>query len=275
MTPPEMVFTTETQRRDARFANKLARRRRLLLRWSIPVVVLAALVALKLLTAVGLNLIGTASYDRSNFTTAIDRYRNTQVVNVVQPWKAFYNEGTAQYSAGKFFTATKRFDIALDKVPKTPADQPRGEDECMVRVNYSLALEGSADEALAVGNAEEAEAFYTQALEMLDDCADSGQSGEVGEQAQQRQEEGLQDAQDQQEDQDDPGDDSDPDDDPDPTDGDPDPGTGDADGSAQDDDTREDVDPKEQELEERNQRANQPDSESEFGGTGDGSGENW
>src|SRR5690625_1845438 len=270
-----MVFTTETQRRDERFAQKLARRRRLLLRWSIPVVILAALVALKLLTAVGLNLIGTASYDRSNFSTAIDRYRNTQVVNVVQPWKAFYNEGTAQYSAGKFFTATKRFDIALEEVPKTPPDQPRGEDECMVRVNYSLALEGSADEALAVGNAEEAEALYTQALDMLDDCADSGQGGEVADEAQQRQEESLQDSQDQQEDQDDdPDDDSYPDDDQDPTDEDPDTEGG-ADTSPEDDDTREDVDPKEQELEERNQQANQPDSENEFGGTGDGSGESW
>lgn len=273
MSLPELTFATDTELRDAAFAEKLARRRRLLLRWSLPVVILAGLVALKLLSAVGLNLVGTSAYDRANFTTAADRYVNTQFLNVVQPWKAHFNEGTAHYSAGRFFTATQRLEVALDAVPKAPEDQPRGPEECAVRTNYSLALEGIADETLAVGDAPMAEKYYTQALEMLADCAESGAGGEQAEDAQERQQQGQGEAQEQQQD-----------DGEDPSGGDPgegDPGGENPDGedpSGEDPDQTapEQPDEQQQELEERNQRANEDEGGEEEGtGAGDGSGQNW
>lgn len=272
MSLPPITFATDTELRDAAFAQKLARRRSRLLRWSLPVVILTALLALKLLSAVGLNLIGTSSYDRANYSTAAARYENTQFVNVIQPWKAFYNEGTAHYSAGKFFTAGQRFEIALEKVPKAPEDQPRGPEECAVRVNYSLALEGTADETLSVGDAEMAEQYYTQALDMLADCADSGEGGETAEDAQERQEQGQQEAQEQQ---DPEGQEPDGGTGGDPDSGDPDsPDTGEPDSP---DETPDPEDPQQQELEERNQRANEEDggNDEEGPGVGDGSGENW
>src|SRR5699024_9974143 len=270
MSLPPITFATDTELRDAAFAEKLARRRRRLLRWSLPVVVLAALVAVKFLSAVGLNLIGTSSYDRANYSTAAARYVNTQFVNVVQPWKAYYNEGTAHYSAGKFFTSGQRLEIALDKVPKAPEGEPRGPEECAVRVNYSLALEGTADETLAVGDAEMAEQYYTQALEMLADCAESGEGGETAEDAQERQEESQQEAQEEQEERSGEGEGGDPDDGEDPEGGAPEEGEG-AEGESP-----EPEDPQQEELEERNQRANEPEGDEEGGvGVGDGSGQNW
>lgn len=274
MSLPPITFATDTELRDAAFAEKLARRRTRLLRWSLPVVILAALVALKLLSAVGLNLIGTASYDRANYATAAARYENTQFVNVVQPWKAYYNEGTAHYSAGKFFTAGQRLEIALEKVPKNPEDQPRGPEECAVRVNFSLALEGTADETLSVGDAEMAEEYYTQALDMLADCADSGEGGDTAEDAQERQEQGQQEAQDEQDPQ---GQEPDGGTGEDPDSGEPDsPDSGEPE---QPEETQDPADPQQEELEDRNQRANEEDGEGgdeeEGAGAGDGSGENW
>lgn len=263
MSLPPISFASDVELRDAAFARKLQRRKQLLLRISLPVVIIAALLALKLLSAAGLAFVGNSSYHRANYSTAAARYANTQFVNIVQPWKAYYNEGTAHYAAGKFFTATQRLDVALEKVPKTPEDQPRGAEECAVRVNYSLALEGTADESLAVGDAVTAERYYTQALEMLADCADSGEGGQTAEDAQERQEEGQQESQDQQQPEGGEGDD--------PEDGDPEGGDEDSGGQEP-----EEQDPQEQELEERNQRANEfDDNEEGTPGMGDGSGQNW
>ncbi len=273
MSLPPITFATDTELRDAAFAAKLARRRRLLMRISIPIAIIAALVSLKLLSAVGLNLIGTASYDRANYSTAADRYVNTQFLNVVQPWKAYYNEGTAHYSAGKFFTASGRFAIALDKVPKAPEGEPRGTDECMVRVNYSLALEGTADETLAVGDAAMAEKYYAEALDMLADCADSGAGGETAEEAQDRQEQSQHEAQRQQEENQQGGGEGESPEGEDPDAG----GESSEDGHGGEEEEPADVDPQQQELEERNQRANEEqtkDGESGLGG-GEGSGQNW
>lgn len=261
MSLPPISFASDAELRDAQFAQKLQRRKRLLLRISLPIVIIAALLALKFLSATGLTIVGNSAYDRANYSTAAARYANTQFANIVQPWKAHYNEGTAHYSAGKFFTATQQLDIALEKVPKTPEDQPRGAEECAVRVNYSLALEGTADESLAVGDAVTAERFYTEALEMLADCADSGEGGQTAEDAQDRQEESQQEAQDQQQPESGEGED--------PRDADPE----DGDSGEQE---PEEQDPQEQELEERNQQANEFDENEEgSSGTGDGSGQNW
>lgn len=271
MSLPPITFASDTELRDAAFAEKLARRRRRLLRWSLPVVVLAALLALKLLSAAGLNLIGTHSFERANYSTAAARYVNTQFLNIVQPWKAYFNEGTADYSAGKFFTAGQRLEIALEKVPKTPEEQPRGPRECAVRVNYSLALEGTADETSAVGDAAMAEQYYTEALDMLADCADSGEGGETAEEAEERQEQSRQDSQDQQEGSDEGADseNGEPEGDPEESEEEEDSDGGEVDDPAQPED------PQQQELEERNQRANEPEGGDEAGGIGDGSGQNW
>lgn len=273
MSLPPITFATDTELRDAAFAQRLATRRRRLLRWSLPVVILAGLISLKFLTAVGLNLIGTSSYDRANFSTAAARYVNTQFLNVVQPWKAYFNEGTAHYSAGKFFTAGQRLEIALEEVPKTPEGEPRGPEECAVRVNYSLALEGTADETLAVGDAVMAEQYYAQALEMLADCADSGTGGETAEDAQERQEQSREQAEQEAQEQQGGGE---------PDDGEVDPETGDPQDGGEDPESGAEEqpeggeDPQQQELEERNRRANEfEDGEQGGPGIGDGSGQNW
>lgn len=291
--PPPGEFRTTEEIRDANFAAELRRKRRRLLLWSLPVMVIAFLAAAKLLSAVAFNMTGSAAYGSANYNTAADRFSSLEFFNVVEPWKAHFNKGTAIYAGGEFFAATGPLGVALDLVPKSPDGEPRGEEECAVRTNYSLALEGLGDENLAAGNPAMALDYYDQAQDMLADCGEAGGSGgEEAQEAEERQQESQQDAQEQQEQQeqenDGQGDGQDGEDGEDgqetPTDG----GDGQdgqetpTDGEATDDPTDdgtggESMDPQQEELESRNREARESaDAEEQASGGGSGgSGQNW
>ncbi|WP_147919030.1 hypothetical protein [Ruania zhangjianzhongii] len=198
--PPPGEFRTTQEIRDAKFATKLARRRKLMLLWSIPVVLIAFLAAVKLLSAVLLNMAGTSAYEKQNYVTATDRFESLEFFNVIEGWKAPFNQGTAVYSTGDFFTAKEHLDVALGLVPTAPEGEPRGEEECMVRTNYSLALEGLGDEATIAADFAMAGDYYGQAQEMLADCGESGgNGGEQAEEAEERQQESQEESEQQQE----------------------------------------------------------------------------
>src|SRR5690625_4132670 len=180
-------FKTTQEIRDARYAEHLGRRRRRLLWWSLPVVVLVFLVALKLVSATVINIAGISAYDNQNHNTAADRFSYLQVANVVERWKPPFNEGTATYASGDYFGAMGPLDEALELVPKEPEGQPRGELECAVRTNYSLALEGLADEALLAENPGTALDYLDQAQAMLADCAEADDAPDETQDADERQ----------------------------------------------------------------------------------------
>ncbi|MGC0274308.1 hypothetical protein ACO0LV_15090 [Pseudactinotalea sp. Z1739] len=292
--PPPGEFKTTEEIRDARFAETLRRRRRLLLWWSAPVVLLAFLVAVKFLSAVVINTAGISAYDNENHNTAATRFGHLEFFNVVEPWKPYFNAGTAVYSAGDFFGATVPLGMALDLVPKAPEEEPRGELECAVRTNYSLSLEGLGDEALLAEDPGTALDYYEQAQEMLADCVDGGGGGEEAEEADERQQESQDQAEEQQEqqqqDQQDSGqgeqeqetpeggEDEDPTETDDGENGDPtetETDNGDN-GDPTETETEEPGDPREEELEERNRQAQRDREEQEQQESGgDGSGQNW
>lgn len=198
--PPPGEFRTTQEIRDAKFAAKLARRRKLMLLWSAPLVLIAFLAALKLLSAVVLNMAGTSAYEKQNYVTATDRFESLSFFNVIEPWKAPFNEGTAVYATGDFFTAKEDLDVALGLVPTAPEGEPRGEEECMVRTNYSLALEGLGDEAMIAADFPMADDYFAQAQEMLADCGESGgNGGEEAEEAEERQQQSQEESEQQQE----------------------------------------------------------------------------
>lgn len=295
--PPPGEFKTTQEIRDAKYADELRRRRRRLLWWSLPVVLLAFLVALKLISAVVINAAGTSAYDNQNHNTAASRFEALEFVNVVEPWKPYFNSGTAIYASGDFFAATVPLTTALDLVPKDPPEAPRGEEECAVRTNYSLALEGLGDEAMIAEQPDMALDYYDQAQEMLDDCGeDGGSGGEEAQEAEERQQESHGEAEEQQQQHeqeqeqeqgpsDEEGEDyQDESDDPDhgedtgdPEDGEEEhdqPNEEDSQGGGQEDD--EPIDDQQRELEERNQDAEQSrQADEERDGGGDGSGQNW
>src|SRR5690606_10515055 len=188
--PPPGEFRTTEEIRDARFAEELAARRRRLLLWSAPLMLIAFLAALKLLSAVALNMAGSSAYEHANHNTAAERFEALEVFNVVEPWKAHFNQGTAIYASGQFFQATQQLEVALDLVPRSPQGEPPGKDECDVRTNYSLALEGLGDESRAAGDPAMAADYYQQAQTMLANCGESGANGgEEAQEAEERQQE--------------------------------------------------------------------------------------
>src|SRR5699024_5881221 len=277
--PPPGEFRTTEEVRDAQFATKMARRRKLLLLWSAPVVLVLFLAAAKLLSAVVLNMAGSSAYEKQNYVTAADRFGTLEFFNVVEPWKAPFNEGTATYASGDFFAATTVLEQALAQVPKAPEGEPRGVPECMVRTNYSLALEGLGDEASNGSDFAIATDYYDQAQQMLADCAQSGNGGEQAQDAQERQQESQEESQQQQESQqqggqsDDSGQDSQ---EQSPSESPPEsqsPSSGDSD---EDSSASPSTNPRQEELQERNREAQESrEAQEQKSGGGDGSGQNW
>lgn len=293
--PPPGEFRTTQEIRDANFAGRLRRRRRLMFWWSLPLVVIALLAAVKLISAVIINTAGISAYGNENHHTAANRFGHLEVVNVVEPWKPYFNAGTATYATGDFFEATVPLQEALDRVPKTPEQEPRGAAECDVRTNYSLSLEGLGDEAMTAENPGTALDYYEQAQEMLADCADpEGEGGDEAQEADERQQESQEQAQEQHDEQQQEsgaeGHEGSEDEEQNRQEDEQDNGEGtEDDGEEQEDqngqeDERdqngdgqdEERDPREEELEERNQQAQEErERQEQQDGGGDGSGQNW
>ena len=304
--PPPGEFRTTEEIRDAKLAKRLARKRRALLLWSLPVVILAFLAVLKLLSAVAINMAGESAYEHQNHNTAADRFSTLEFFNVVEPWKAYFNQGTAIYASGSFFDATTEFDVALQLVPKAPEGEPPTREECDVRTNYSLAFEGLGDEAMVAGDPAMGSNYFTQAQEMLSTCGESGGTGgEEAQDAEERQQESQSEAEQQQEQEQEGGGGEDPSQNPSetPSDGespsqdpsesgsgespsqDPsqsgsgespsqDPSESGSGGESQS--PTESTDPRQQELEERNQEAQESrQAQEQESGGGNGDGQNW
>lgn len=299
--PPPGEFRTTEEIRDARFADELRRKRKLLLLWSLPVMLIAFLAALKLLSAVALNMAGTSAYEHANHNTAAERFHSLEFFNVVEPWKAHFNQGTAIYAGGDFWNAKEQLEVALDLVPKSAQGEPPGKEECDVRTNLSLSLEGLGDEAMAAGDPAMGANYFTQAQTALSNCGESGgNGGEEAQEAEERQEQSQSDADQQQQEQEQQGEDGEEGESESPSDGESQsPSDGESSGESespsdgestggesespsegetgdQSASPTESTDPQQEELESRNEDAQQSaDADEQASGGGNGSGQNW
>jgi hypothetical protein len=298
--PPPGEFKTTDEIRDAKYAADLRRKRKRLLLWSAPLMLIALLAALKLLSAVAVNMAGTSAYQNANHNTAADRFALLgDFFNVVEPWKAHFNEGTAIYAGGDFFGAKEELLVALDLVPRSPQGEPPAKEECDVRTNLSLAYEGMGDEAMAAGDPAMGANYYDQAQTALSNCGESGGAGgEEAQEAEERQEQSQSDAEQQQQEQQEgqegetespsegesgesqsPSDGESSGQSESPSDGESSggesesPSEGESGESASPTESR---DPQQEELESRNEDAQQSaDAEEQASGGGNGSGQNW
>lgn len=154
------------------------RRRRLLL-WSALPVLLVLSVAGKLLS---LNLLAgqaASAFDAGN-SAAVDAAADAlSLANAVEPHKAPFAAGDGRALAGDYAAAKLLFEDAL-------AAAPRGSrDECIIRVNLSLATEKLGDGKLDTEDPASAASLYAEALAVVeaappgcfsdDAAADSGQ----------------------------------------------------------------------------------------------------
>lgn len=155
------------------------RRRRLLL-WSALPVLLLLCVAGKLLS-VGL-LAGQAAgaFAARDAAAATMAAEGLGLANVVEPHKAPFAAGDAQVLAGDYAAARPLFEDALDAVPRGSGD------ECIIRVNLSLAVEKTGDANLRTQDPASAAALYGEALDIVEaappGCFSAGADGQAGEQ---------------------------------------------------------------------------------------------
>ncbi|WP_143180442.1 hypothetical protein [Bowdeniella nasicola] len=106
-------------------------------------------------------------------------YRSHAVIVPVGPhaWIAPYNEGTGYLMQERFADATPKLKTALRKVGKATPDASGsigGSDECRVRMNLSLALEGEARQL----SGDAARTLMTEAAETSRPCTTDGVGGE-------------------------------------------------------------------------------------------------
>lgn len=162
-------------------AGRRRRRRRLLL-WSAPLMVLALLVAGALGWIAFANHLGRADVVSGAPGAAAERFdaQKPWTERGIEPWKAWYNTGTAYVLANEPFRATEELVVALELVPPAPAKENGALDpesaECLVRTNMSLAYEALGDQAMAAGDAAMARTYYDEGLGHLGPCTSDGRS---------------------------------------------------------------------------------------------------
>ncbi|MBB2984910.1 tetratricopeptide repeat protein [Terracoccus luteus] len=182
------------RRRRALPPHLAARRRRLLL-GSLPVTVLLALVALRLLTLNPVHDRTLAAYTAGDVDGTTTWGERQGWVNVVEGFRAPFALGDAQVLAGRFEQARPYFEQALEEVPKG------GIDECKVRVNLGLTYEALGDAAKAAERETEWRQFYDKGITTmaerppLCDAPEGGDSGQRASDAQQRMEQKSEDQQ--------------------------------------------------------------------------------
>src|SRR5690606_9934007 len=149
--------------------------------WSALPVLIALLAASLLLGVTVGNAYARSAYDDERYAVAAERYRYQQAFTpeVVEPWKAWFNSGTAELRAASHFRASEDLRQALRLVPPGTTDAEGAPDpslpECRVRTNLSLALESLGDDSMDEGAPEMASNHYNEALDMIGPCTSDGE----------------------------------------------------------------------------------------------------
>lgn len=140
------------------------RRRRLLL-WSTPAVLVAVLLAAKLLSLPLLASAAGSAYQRGDGDGTYRAGQSLKVANLVEPYKAPFAAGDGLALAGNNEGARGEFEQAL------PLANPA--EACMVRVNLALTIEKLGDAKTAAGDTAGAKVLYQEGIAVTDD-ADPG-----------------------------------------------------------------------------------------------------
>jgi tetratricopeptide (TPR) repeat protein len=167
-------------------ATRLRFRKRLIV-WSLPFVVLLALVATKLLTMVALGDGAVRAYSSGNVTGTEDAANRLGFLNYIERHKAPFARGDARVLAGDYDGARTAFEEALAVAPKDSRES------CQIRVNLALSLEKLGQAAQNAGHADEAKQYFDRVQQVVNEappgCFEGDAQDEEGQQlrdAQQR-----------------------------------------------------------------------------------------
>ena len=138
------------------------RRRRRLLMFSAPVAVLMVAAILKLCSVVIAGGSAPTDYAKGDAGALRGDVATLDVLNVVEPAKAFFAAGALAVLDGRLEDADARFGQALAHTEQ--------EASCPVRVNLELVRETLGDKAAGALNVEAAVAHYLSALSAVEEC---------------------------------------------------------------------------------------------------------
>jgi tetratricopeptide (TPR) repeat protein len=176
---------TDPETPEARAA-RLRLRKRLAL-WSLPFLVVLALVATKLLTMVALGDEALKSYTAGNVTGTEDAGKRLGLLNLIEAHKAPFARGDARVLAGDYEGARAAFEESLALAPKDSRES------CQIRVNLALSLEKLGQAAQNAGNAAQAKQYLDRVQQVVNEappgCFEGPAQDEEGQQlrdAQQR-----------------------------------------------------------------------------------------
>src|SRR6478752_8286669 len=179
------TLATSPETAEARAA-RLRLRKRLIV-WSLPFVVVLALVATKLLTNVALGDEALRSYTAGNVTGTEDAAKRLGFLNLIEAHKAPFARGDARVLAGDYDGARAAFEESLVLAPQDSRDA------CQIRVNLSLSLEKLGQAAQNAGHADQAKQYFDRVQQVVNEappsCFDGDAQDEEGQQlrdAQQR-----------------------------------------------------------------------------------------
>jgi tetratricopeptide (TPR) repeat protein len=144
------------------------KRKQLMKRYSVSLVLLL-LVALFFLSTWIYNLVYLVSYSGKNYPISEGFTETRFIINILEPYIADYNQGTARLKMGKYEEAEKSFTESLKKSP--------AEDRlCQIYVNLSLSIEFQADKLLKSNSFNKSMELYGRAQTILlnNNCAEKG-----------------------------------------------------------------------------------------------------
>ncbi|WP_394938123.1 hypothetical protein [Psychromicrobium sp. YIM B11713] len=155
---PEAPATAST---SVALPARLLLRRRMLL-FSIPVVLLTLLIAAKFLSvSIASDQLNTA-FAKGDAGGVHAAASVLKFANLVEPYKAWFNDGDGYVLEGNFQAARTQFEQALALAPE--------KDSCKVRVNLVLTLEKLGDAKKAAGDESGAKALYDSGVKVSDEA---------------------------------------------------------------------------------------------------------
>lgn len=135
-------------------------RRRLVL-WSLPVVVVALLVAVKLLSLPVLAGLTRWAYDEGAYERSTSFSEPLGLANVVEPWVHHFDRGAGYARIGVLDVARQEFGTALRLAPDDPTIS------CVIRTNLVLTIEAQGDAALLEQRFDDAEELFGEGREAI------------------------------------------------------------------------------------------------------------
>lgn len=169
--PPRVL--TDRQRRSLRLWLMLG---------LIPVALAALVLATKL---VSVNVLSQTAIDRFEsraYSQAAEAARGLELWNWTEPWKAPFDVGVSLAMAGSLEEARAKIEESLE-LHGEPRTRIQADEHCVIVASLATTIEKQGDAAREAGDAQSANAFYTEALALIEatpeGCHDERREGEA------------------------------------------------------------------------------------------------